>query len=165
MVNGELSAVAGNKRQRTANFLLPNAPTYIVAGDSAEARVFLTEKRFGVWSEVTTLENPQARLRERERASDRPGRVFDSFGKGRHAMATEESGQQHDTRQFARSVGEFLNKGLAAGDFDKLVLIADPTFLGFLRPNLSAATAKNMVLEIPINPSGYNLEKLKSMLT
>jgi protein required for attachment to host cells len=165
MVNGDFSAVARDKRRSIGNFLLPNSRTYIVAGDSAEVRVFLSERRFGEWTEVTTLDNPDARVRERDRVTDRPGRAFDSFGKGRHAMATGESAQQHDTNQFAHSVGEFLNKGIVSGDFDSLVLIADPKFLGFLRKSLSAASADSTVLEIPINPRGYDLKKLKSLLT
>lgn len=153
------------KRDKVGNFLLPNARTWIVAGDSAEARIFLTERRFGAWTEVATLSNPEAATRERDRATDRPGRVYDSFGKGRHAMVQEETGQQHEIHRFAHEVGSYLNKSLTAGEFKQLVLIAEPTFLGYLRPELSATSTKSVLFEIPMNPKDHDIEKLKSLLT
>ncbi len=152
-----------DKREKIGNFLLPNAPTYIVAAESAEARIFLTKSRFGDWTEVETLTNPDAGMRERDRVSDRPGRVFDSFGKGRHAMAPEETGRQHDTHRFAHQVGSYLNKGMTAGEFSDLVLVAEPTFLGYLRQELSAATKRSLCYEMPMNPTAYDMKKLKSL--
>ncbi len=151
------------KRDRISNFLLPNAPTYVAACDSAEARIFLTQSRFGDWSEVTVLRNPDAAMRERDRMTDRPGRVFDSFGKGRHAMAPGETAQQHDIHRFAQKVGSYLNKALISGDFDHLVLISDPTFLGYLRRKLSAATQRSLCYELPMNSTGYDVKKLKAL--
>ena len=152
-----------DKRAKIGNFLLPNAPTFIVAADSAEARIFLTQSRFGDWTEVETLTNPDAAMRERDRVSDRPGRVFDSFGKGRHAMAPEQTGRQHDTHRFAHQVGSYLNKGMTAGEFNDLVLVAEPTFLGYLRQELSAATKRSLCYEMPMNPTAYDMKKLKSL--
>ena len=60
-----------DKREKIGNFLLPNAPTYIVAANSVEARIYLTKSRFGDWTEVETLTNPDAGMRERDRVSDR----------------------------------------------------------------------------------------------
>jgi len=165
MVIGENSVVTRHKREKIGNFLLPNARTYIVAGDSAEARIFLTQRRFGPWTEVATLSNPDARMRERDRITDRPGRAFDSFGKGRHAMTQEESARQHDIRLFAHDVGGYLNKALTAGDFSHLILIAEPTFLGFLRRELSPASSKSILGDFPINPTDYDVAKLTSLFT
>jgi protein required for attachment to host cells len=165
MVDGEFSVVTKDKREKVGNFLLPNARTYVVAGDSAEARIYLTERRFGPWTEVAALSNPDARTRERDRISDRPGRAFDSFGKGRHAMAPEETGRDQELRRFAHEVGDYLNKGMVAGDVRHLVLVAEPTFLGFLRRELSAASSKNVLCELPMNPSNYGADKLKSLFT
>jgi protein required for attachment to host cells len=165
MVNGEKSVVTKHKHEKVGNFLLPNERTFVVAGDSAKARIFLTQRRFGAWAEVTTLTNPDARVRERESATDRPGRTFDSFGKGRHAMAQEETGQQTKLHRFANEVADYLNKGMTAGDFEHLVLIAEPTFLGFLRRELSAKSSKSVLYELPMNPTNHDVEKLKTLFT
>lgn len=153
------------RREKADNFLLPNARTWVVAGDSAETRIFLTRRRFGDWSEVVTLSNPGATTRERDLVSDRPGRAFDSFGKGRHAMSQEETAHQHEIHRFAHEVGGYLNKGMASGKFRHLVLIAEPTFLGYLRPELSAASKKSVLCEISMNPKDHDVERLKSLLT
>jgi len=155
--------VTKDKREKIGNFLLPNAPTFVVTCDSAAARIFLTQSRFGDWIEIEVLTNPAAATRERDRVTDRPGRVFDSFGKGRHAMAPEETGRQHEMHRFAHKVGNYLNRGLTAGDFKYLVLIADPTFLGYLRQELSPATRRAVCYEVPMNATGYDARKLKAL--
>lgn len=146
-------------------FLLPNEPTYIVACSGAEARVFLSQRRFGKWKRVENLENPSAAVRDKERNTDRPGRAFDSFGKGRHAMAQEETGREHELQQFAHSVAQFLAKAQAAGQFKQLILVAEPTVLGFVRRKLSAPLKRSLRFEVPKNPAGFDIDRLRSMFT
>lgn len=143
--------------------LLPNSPTYIVVGDSAELRVFLSHRRFGDWSEVASLSNPDARSPERERVTDRPGRAFDSFGNARHAMEPAETARQHEVRRFAHKVGEYLGSALSAGKFEHLAIVAEPKFLGFLRKELSAACRRTVHCELPLNTADYDIQKLKTL--
>lgn len=119
------------------DFLLPNAPTCIVACAATSARFWQSETRFGHWTLQAEMQNPEAAGREAEFASDRPGRAFDSFGSGRHAMAAGESGRDHEIRLFAGQLADYLNRGVAAGEFRHIVLIAAPGFLGHLRAGLS----------------------------
>ena len=165
MVYGDLSLVARDKCDKIGNFLLPNARCYVVAGDSAEARIFLTQSRFGAWTEIATLTNPEATKREQDLLTDKPGRVFDSFGKGRHSMAPGESGRQHEKHRFAHEVARALGKRMLAGDFSRLVLIAEPTFLGYLRQELSPDLRKTIVFELAMNPTAYDVDRLQSLLT
>lgn len=44
--------------------------------------------------ELEGLKHPASRAHERDLISDRPGRSFDSFGSGRHAMEEEVSLKQ-----------------------------------------------------------------------
>ena len=44
--------------------------------------------------------NMSVTLREQEFNSDRPGRTFDRFGHGRHAMSPEETARQHGLQAF-----------------------------------------------------------------
>lgn len=143
--------------------LLPNGPTYIVVGDSADVRIFLSQSRFGDWTEVASESNPDATAREGDRVSDRPGRAFDSFGKGRHAMEPAETARQHEIRRFAHEIGDSLNKALSAGNFEHLAIVAEPKFLGYLRKELSATTQRTLHCELPLNTSGYDVPKLKTL--
>jgi protein required for attachment to host cells len=69
--------------------------------------------------------------------ADRPGRAFDSVGKGRHAMAYGADAVREDERHFLQSLAERLEKEARAGAYDRLILIAPPRALGDLRPFLS----------------------------
>jgi protein required for attachment to host cells len=146
-----------------SDHLLPNGPTYIVVGDSADIRIFESHSRFGDWSEIAALSNPDATSPERERVSDRPGRAFDSFGKARHAMEPAETARQHEVRRFAHQVGEYLSSALAAGKFEHLAIVVEPRFLGYLRKELSATTQRTVHCEIPLNTTGYDMQKLKTL--
>jgi len=143
--------------------LLPNKPTYIVACSGAEARIFLSERRFGNWSQLGLLQNPGATLREQDRNTDRPGRTFDRFGKGRHAMSPEESGRDHDLQHFAGDISQYLSKAHTAGQFKQLVLVAEPTILGFIRRKLSVPLKRALTFEVPKNPVDFDVERLKSL--
>ena len=134
-----------------ANFLLPNEPTYVVACSSAEARVWLSESRFGDWQPLTKLHNERATQHESDFVSDRPGRSFDIVGGGRHAMSPEVSAQDQQTRGFAREVAHYLNDAIANNKASHLVLLAAPGFLGFLRTGLSDAAIRAVALAEPRN--------------
>lgn len=143
--------------------LLPNEPTFIVACSGAEARIFMSERRFGNWNQLEHLANPGATLRDQDRNTDRPGRVFDSFGRGRHAMSPEESARDHELQTFAGDITQYLSKAHAAGQFRQLVLVAEPTFLGFLRRKLSPSLRRALSFEVPKNPVDFNVERLQSL--
>lgn len=153
------------KQDKSDGFLLPNVPTCIVACSAAEARLFLAEKRFGPWTVVDTLKNPDATLREQDHHSDTPGRSFDKFGRGRHAMSPEVSARQQDLLTFAQEIAQYLAKSHAAGQFNKLVLVAEPTFLGYLRRKLSAALKRELCCEVPKNPTEFDQERLRALFS
>jgi len=123
----------------------------------------MSERRFGNWNKVEHLENPGATLRDQERNSDRPGRAFDSFGKGRHAMAQEESVREHELQTFAGDITHYLSKAHTAGQFRQLVLVAEPTVLGFIRRKLSPPLKRALSFEVPKNPADFDVERLQSL--
>ena len=82
------------------------------------------------------LEHPQARDREQTLTSDRPGRSFDSKGRGRHAMGTTvEPGKQENIR-FAKQVADYVQAAHNEGRCNRLLLVAGPPLLGLLREHL-----------------------------
>jgi len=130
-----------------ANFLLPNVPTCIVACSAARARFWRSDSRFGRWRRINEMHDPAANQREAEFSSDRPGRSFDSVGKGRHAMSRPESGQNHEKLVFARQIASFLNQSIANSEIIHLALIAPPKFLGVVKTELSDTALRAVVLE------------------
>jgi protein required for attachment to host cells len=111
------------------------------------------------------LDDPEARLHERDLTTDRPGRKFDHGplqGGRRGATAHHGAGGEphvhdHEAELFARRIAEALSLAHQQSHFDRLVVIAPPRFLGTLREALpgplhatiAAEIAKDLVREPP----------------
>jgi protein required for attachment to host cells len=94
----------------------------------------------GRLQEVEDLVHGAARTRARDLSADRPGRSFDSHGQGRHAMEPETDAKRHEAEVFAKQVADRIERARIEDEFDELVLIAAPEFLGLLRKSLSTTT-------------------------
>jgi len=114
---------------------------WLLVADRAGARLFAVSKRGRVLEPLEVFEHPAGRLHDRDFGSDHPGRVYDSFGGGRHSVGSEESPSERVAQDFARSLAAHLEAGRKAGKVDSLVLIAEPRFLGRLRTALDDNTA------------------------
>jgi protein required for attachment to host cells len=147
-----------------SEFLLPNEPTCVVACAPDYARFWLAESRFGQWETLETLENSAGSQQERTFASDRPGRAFDSFGSGRHALSSSETGREHESRAFARVIARQLEKGLQEQAFMHIVLIATPRFLGHLRKSLSEPARKALAAEFAKDATEWDTTHVKDFL-
>jgi protein required for attachment to host cells len=111
--------------------------TWIVIADGARARIV---KNAGPGRGVEA--DPKLVFRSEHRKlqeimADRPGRAFDSVGKGRHAMAYGADAVREDERHFLQSLAERLEKAAIADAYDRLILVVPPRALGDLRPFLS----------------------------
>ena len=80
----------------------------------------------------------------RELGAERPGRVHDRFGPGRHAMEPKADWHRQGKTEFAQAIAERLETAIQKGHLDRLVLAAPPTMMGDLRTVLSRR-ARDMV--------------------
>jgi protein required for attachment to host cells len=143
----------------------------IVVADQSEADFYEFEQRDSPPQFVRRLEDADAHLHNRDLKSDRPGRVFDHAAAagmrrgavGHHATGGERNPRKVEARRFARRVTDALDEERRSGKYDRLVVMAPPTFLGLLREEmppavhalLSAEIAKDLVHEPPEVLSGY----------
>lgn len=119
------------------------AKTWILVAESSRAIIYALESRIKPLQEVESLAHPEGRAREQDMTSDRPGRAFDTTGLGgRHAMGKEVDPKRHEAQVFAKRLAERLEQGRNHGDFEQLMLVASPAFLGLLRDSLNGQTAK-----------------------
>lgn len=146
-------------------FLLPNAPTCIVACAADGARLWRSTSRFGDWAALVEFSDGDPARPEKSFASDRPGRAFDSIGSGRHAMAASETGRRHEVRKFARQVADYLNAEIAANSFNNIVLIASPAFLGLVRPELSETARRAVVHELARDLTDLDANAIRQYFT
>ena len=125
--------------------------TWIVVAESARARIFTMSEIGAKLQEITDLSHPESRLHDTELTSDLPGRAFDSQGQGRHAMEPATDPKEREARAFAAEIARHIERGRHQGNFDRLVLIAPPKFLGRLRAELTKPARDALVGELDKN--------------
>jgi protein required for attachment to host cells len=102
------------------------------------------------------LGDPLAHLHDRDMDSDRPGRFFDHApnptgrrgATAHHSAGGERSTHKHEAVEFARRIAALLEEGRRAGEFERLVVMAPPAFLGLLREALPQSLRSIVVAEI-----------------
>lgn len=143
---------------------MPNI-TWVVVADSSRARIFKAETALGPLQELAALAHPEGRLHAQDLTSDLPGRAFDSSGLGgRHAMEQNIDPKENEALKFARQIAEYLENGQNENQFTKLVLVAAPKFLGYLRQSLSDRVVELVSWEIDKNLVQQNAEDIRRHL-
>lgn len=133
----------------------------IVIADQSEARFLDVLSRHALADPATELTlserltDPAAHLHDRDFKSDAPGRGFERGplrGGRRGAAAHHSVGEDHphdrEAQLFARRIIESLEAAQRRAAFDQLVLVAEPHFLGLLRPFLSAPLSAALIAEV-----------------
>ena len=103
------------------------ATKWVVVAESSRARIFVFQQAGLTMEELEGLTHPASRAHERDLISDRPGRSFDSFGSGRHAMEEEVSLKQQEAIVFAREISDRLARR-TRGEFDDSLSSRRPPF-------------------------------------
>ncbi len=121
---------------------------WVTVASSFEANIYSATHIRGELSKIHEMYCDEARLHEQELNSDRPGRAFDSFGKGRHETSSPSSSKQQLSRKFAREISHYLDKARASSKLKQLILIAEPHFLGVLRASMGKELGKIVIQKI-----------------
>jgi len=138
--------------------------TWVVAANASRARIFAADKPAGALSEVQDLTHPASRLHDQEITSDLPGRSFDSGGPGRHAMQQGHDPSEQEAIRFAQELSETLETARAEGRFQRLYVIASPSFLGELRHYIHSPTRHVIVQEIDKDLTSQRAEAIREHL-
>jgi protein required for attachment to host cells len=120
----------------------------IVVADQAEA-IFYDSTSLGTSpKEVARISDPAAHLHNRDFSSDRPGRSYESVGGARHALERENDPRQREAVRFARRIARRLDDARRNEEFEELIVVAGPSFLGLMREELSKPTRARVVHEV-----------------
>jgi protein required for attachment to host cells len=105
---------------------------WIVIADGEHARVVMpaAAKQFVT---ALALDSATAHKRSADLASDRPGRAQESASTTRHAIQPRHDPHALAEQVFVREVARQLDEHAAAGEFDRLVLVAPDRALNDLR--------------------------------
>jgi protein required for attachment to host cells len=136
--------------------------TWILIADGAQARVLQNDGPGKGLSPVKGLTFEQEPLKNREIVTDRQGRSFSSVGHGRSAYEPDVSPVEQREQRFVERVAEELDERRRNGDFDRLIIAADPTSLGNIRGSLSKQVQDAVVAELPKDLTNIPTPKLGS---
>jgi protein required for attachment to host cells len=120
----------------------------ILVADQAQAIFYDAPSLRAVPREVGRISDPAAHLHSRDLESDRPGRSYESVGRARHAIARENDARQQEAVRFARRIARRLDAARRQDEFEELIVVAGPPFLGLVRQQLSRPTRARVVHEI-----------------
>jgi protein required for attachment to host cells len=148
--------------------------TGIVVADGARARFLtlqpadeLTPERGPRLIEHLDLSNPEGDLPERELFSDRGGRMHGSPSSSAHG--SDDHRAQHRVeyeRRFARRLLDEARRFGREQGLNQLVLAAEPTLLGLLRPELEKQPLPGIsVVELAENLVRHSLVDVSNILT
>ncbi|MGI9419031.1 MAG: host attachment protein [Geminicoccaceae bacterium] len=118
--------------------------TWILIADASQAHVVASVGRGSDLVKVDDLQLGAATLPGRELAADRPGRSFDRAGEGRHSMEPRTNPRNVEQERFAREIVGALDKADRRERFDRLIVVAPPTFMDLLRGILSSNLARKV---------------------
>ena len=120
----------------------------ILVADQAEAVFYDSSSLGAAPQEVARITDPTAHLHDRDLMSDRPGRSYESFGGARHALERENDPRQREAVRFARRIARRLDEARRKDEFERLIVVAGPPFLGLLRHAMSKPTKACVAHEI-----------------
>lgn len=121
--------------------------TWVLVADGARARILsATGWGSGLAAVGETIEGD--RRPSREQGVERPGRVHDRSGPGRHAMEPKVDWHEFGKQQFAKQMAAHLNRAAQSKAFDRLVIVAPPKALGDLRAALDKRTSDLILAEL-----------------
>jgi protein required for attachment to host cells len=138
--------------------------TWILIADGARARIFAN---LGPGKGIAPVEGgvfKSDHAPNRDLASDRPGRTFESADVTRHAIDPAQDPHRELKRAFAVRLAEYIEERLVENAFSRLVLVAPPVTLGDLRAVLSKPVRERVSAELDNDLTNTPVEELPKHL-
>lgn len=138
---------------------------WFVVADEGRALLLEQAEPGAALEKVAELEDELAHARGQDLRNDAKGRFY---GKGERFMAhtTEPhtDPKRKEAQKFARQVADYLEQAQNQRRFDRLFLVAAPTFLGLLRAELAPNVRKAVAGELDHDLAHLNLPELTQRL-
>lgn len=122
--------------------------TWLLVADAAKARLFEMPRKGGNLTEIACYTNPSGRSPGQHPEHGRQGRTQESANSARHAIEPHTSLRKKHAMQFADLLRDAIRHGRMENQYEHLVLIAPPRFLGVLRDRLDDQTLECVTAEV-----------------
>ena len=136
---------------------------WVTVADSSRARIFKADSSSSPLEEIQTLAHPAARLHEGDLTTDRSGRDTNSTS-GSHGFGAETEAKDEEAARFASLVCSTLEAAHQKGSFNKLYIVAAPSFLGLLRKYRSNNVKQVVAEELSKNIATLDAKTIRSHL-
>lgn len=113
--------------------------SWVVVAHRSGARFFEHRGPGKPLSRIESIDHPQGRFQDHDIGTDRPGKSGESAG-SRHGMAPHETAHEHDAHVFAKALAQRLTSARQQHKVERIVLVAEPHFLGYLEKELDKPT-------------------------
>ena len=137
--------------------------TYILVADNVRARLFTADSPSSPLEEIDALAHAEGRLHDREMTSDLPGKIKGE-GKMGHAFEQPTDPKKHEADNFAHRIAHYLEAAHNEKKFEQLLIIAEPSFLGLLRNQLSEQIKKLVCFELDKNITTHSADDIRKHL-
>ena len=136
----------------------------VIAGDRARARLFSLERDSEEMRELADMVNPVMHLRERQLSRDRQGRGFSGMHASRVTLGKSHPHKRLSSMRFARQVAEAVQQACTRQDYLHIYLLADPEFVGLMRPQMAAKRLTSLLKVIPHSIARGTVAEIRSRL-
>jgi protein required for attachment to host cells len=126
---------------------MKKAKLWYAIADGGRAR-FVERDENGAFRTVANFESTDLHARATDLGTDRPTRVQDSAGPGRHAVEPRQDFKQQAKEDFVKLVADELAVEHERGQFDQLMLVAPPGVLTELKGKLAKPVADLVVKDL-----------------
>ncbi len=124
---------------------------WVVVAESSRAKLYSAENRKAPLVEIGDFVHPESRLHDGDLVADQSGSDGGSVGQGRHVLDNKTNPRDTEKTEFAKTLAHRLEAARNEKTFNRLVLIAPPSFLGLLRDNLSDEVMELVTAQIDKN--------------
>ncbi|MES2092172.1 MAG: host attachment protein [Pseudomonadota bacterium] len=137
---------------------------WIVVANAAHARLFSRVLPSDPLIPLSVLEHPESRLKASELGDDRPGHEANDITPGGNRYEPRTDARRKEHQRFAHEISQRLDAGLAAGEFNTLVVYASSPFLGELKDQLSEAVQKHLQVTFDRDLTSFGLDEIERRL-
>jgi protein required for attachment to host cells len=120
--------------------------TWVLVAHRTGARLF--EHKGRELSLIQSIDHPAGRIEDHDLETG-PQRTFDRHAQGRQAADRGSSPHERAAVSFARDLAKVLEEGRSSKGVKRIVLVAEPHFLGLLRAELGTAVGALVSHTVP----------------
>lgn len=117
------------------------AKTWILVANASQARIYFRNGSKQDLTLIKELVHPESRMKNAELVTDRAG-YMQGTGNGHGSKQSQTEPKQNEAIHFAQELAHELNQGRCSQQFDQIILVAPPAFLGLMNEKIDGQTEK-----------------------